>query len=189
MSTKFRNSFFGFNKEDVLTYVVSTREKENSLIKNNENLNQELNKIKSLHSELIDEFNSLNDNFKDIQKQLEDYKNREESLTRISEGIGKLYLVAQSNATTIINSAKENALASSEAVNNNLEIANLAQNEFDLINSQLTEKAKAFTEEIEMLRSKLEQIKDTISNNNSSIKESEAKLDTLIENVEMEVSK
>ncbi len=189
MSTKFRNSFFGFNKEDVLTYVVSTREKENTLSTKNEALSKELDKVKTLYAELLDNFNELNDKYNLAQDELTDYRNREESLTRISEGIGKLYLVAQTNAKTIINSAKENVEISSKAVDNNLEMASAAQTDFDEINASLNEKAKAFTEEINMLRARLDETKATIEKNTSVIEKSETQLDTLIETVEMEVSK
>lgn len=184
MATKFRNSFFGFNKDDVMSYVLKTKETQNKNEQTIQELKTNVESLNTILKQKDEELLSLKDNLVAITEELEDYRSREAVLTKLSESIGKLYLVAQTNAKTIIDSAKENAIVTEAIVKDNLATAESTKNSLSNIEAELIEKTEKFTAELAQLKEKLEAAKSTVSNNNTEIKQSEAVLDNLIESVD-----
>lgn len=154
---KFRNSLFGFNRDDVMDFVVESREKEA--------------KLKAECDELNVNINELNSKLANMEKIVSDFKQREESLTRLSESIGRLYLVAQANAEAVTKAAAENATKATLCVESNMKIASETETKLEEIGLELNEKTKKYLEEIELLKAQLSETINTIEENNSIINE------------------
>ncbi len=176
MSKKFRNSLFGFNRDDVMMYVLESKEKD----ENNKNKIAELSgKLESL----TDDFNELTSLYeqtvavlKEAEAQLDSFKQREEALTALSESIGRLYLVAEANAKAIIQSANDNAEKSQLVVNKSVEIAENAESDLAEISETLNTKTSEYTSVLSRLQSQLAETKRIIEENNSEIKDRKAEL-------------
>lgn len=172
MSYKFRNSFFGFNKEDVLSYVVNSKDKEKVLNNSLDELKKECNLLKVSNNSLSNELSDVTKKLEATLIELNDFKAREEVLTKLSESIGKLYLVAKSNAESVIKAARENAAISEKLTSSNLEIAQETTTEFEEINKLLTEKTNTYMIEINQLKARLESAKESILINKINIQKS-----------------
>lgn len=183
MAVKFRNGLLGFNKDDVMKYVYSVKEIE---IKNNEKIAE----LQSEAAKLSEELQSANASLSDLKaenavmsQRLADFERREAEITRLSESIGKLYLVAKANARTIVNAAKENVYLSRSTVELNMSTAETASAELSDIETELLATAERFTAELSSIKQKLFDAKLKITDNDAVIDNKEAVLDTLMESV------
>ena len=188
MSNKFRTGFFGFNKEDVLAFVLSSKEKLNSNEREISALKETIDALSHENVEYRDKLEVLSVKAADMESQLEDYISKEAAITRLSESIGKLYLVAQANAKTIIDSAKSSTDISKRIVSENIAAAEGAGSDLSEIEAELKAKTESFTNELAAIKTKLEEAKEKISVNSSDADDSELILDKLIENVDAEVN-
>ena len=95
MAVGFRKSLFGFNSDDVLNYINESHkkfsEKENELNQKIESLDETLAKLNSQ----LEDVKAAKEN---VEIQLKEYTDKYDEIERLSQSIGKLYLVAQSNA-------------------------------------------------------------------------------------------
>ncbi len=157
MSKKFRNSLFGFNRDDVMDFVVESREKEGKLKLKCEELNLS---IEELNSKLAS-----------MEKIVADFKQREESLTRLSESIGRLFLVAQANAEAVTKAAEENATKATLCVESNMRIASETESRLEEIGLELNKRTEQYLEDIESLKIQLSEARNTIEENQLIIKE------------------
>lgn len=162
MIKKFRNSLFGFNKEDVMSFVMESKESENNFKKKITELNSKIdtlqNDIESLQTKHDETKKVLNE----TEVQLESYRQREEALTALSESIGRLYLVAKANAESVMASANESAEKSMQAVDKNIEIAENAENELKEISGTLNEKTREYLEAVADLKQQLEDTRKSV---------------------------
>ena len=188
----FRKSIMGYNCNDVSKYFESSeakhisREKEllekiGSLSQINFQINKELNDSSSQLNDLI----IMN---KQLVDELEDYKTKQEEIQRLSESIGKLYLVAQANARTIIDNAKANSNISREEVVKNIEGIENAQSHLEVLKDRLSETTSKFTDEIEEIFASLDQTKQIIDEKEEIIDCAEKTLNNLIGTVNVEVN-
>ena len=179
MAIKFKNSLFGFNKDDVFSFVVASKEKE-------QKLREELNTANSLNSELSAKLNDVLTEVEELRAVVSDYKAREESITKLSESIGRLYIVAQANAKAVSAAIDENVKASEQTVSSNIATADLAESNLTEIEKSLSETVEEFTEELEKIKSQLKFTKQTIAKNNKNIKKSQNELKSETEKVTVE---
>lgn len=188
MAIKFRNSFLGFNKDDVLKYIYSVKE---TAAQNEAKLSESEALIKKLTDELESVSSALNESnalCADLQAKVNDFEQREAALTKLSESIGKLYLVAKANARTIISTAEENVKISRLAVDKNLQTATFTGDNLSDIENELAATAQKFSAEIKLVREKLEETKSAVKLNDAKIGNGEAVLDKLIETIDTGVS-
>ena len=87
----------------------------------------------------------------------------------MSESIGRLYLVAQANASAIITAANENAEAARSVVEQNVAVADNAEEDLNEIGRVLLAKTKEYSEELEALKAKLYDTKQKIAENTAEI--------------------
>ena len=92
---------------------------------------------------------------------IDEYRQHEEAVTRLSESIGKLYLVAKANAAGIMESAKQNAEQSEQT----------AHNELQGIKDELAEKIARFSDELDQLGSRINVAERTVTENVRSVSE------------------
>ena len=87
---KFRNSLFGFNRDDVLNFVVEARESELKHKKTIDALNSKINELEAASNELTEKNAALDSELSSALLKIKDFEQREEALTRLSESIGRL---------------------------------------------------------------------------------------------------
>lgn len=187
MTFKFRNSILGFNKEDVLAFVLNAKENEKNLTQSNEKLKEDLENKINENDAISKELAAITEKFRSVLDELNDFKSREESLTKLSESIGKLYLVAKANAKNVISSAEENAYTSGNITKKNIELAESTDIAFDEIRDILSEKTKSFIDEVNDLKAKLEIAKERINANNTQINQNLNEAKILVDTIDLSV--
>ena len=96
MAVGFKKSLFGFNCDDVMKYIERSQKSFAEKEKDLTNQVEELSKSLDLSNE---NYRKLNDEKELIAKKLADFSEKYEEIERLSENIGKLYLVAQARKT------------------------------------------------------------------------------------------
>lgn len=162
MAVGFKKSLFGFNCDDVMQYIERSQksfaEKEKELSKQVEELSRDLD----LSNE---NYRKLNDEKELISKKLADFSEKYEEIERLSENIGKLYLVAQANAQAIMANSEKNASLANKEVEKNLSAINDAHDSLDSLKKTIRQTSDEFLSEIDALVSSLNDTREAISAN------------------------
>ena len=159
MALGFRKSLFGFNQDDVVKYVEKTHkaftEKEIVLKEQIEDLQNELAAAKSQITEIAAE------NIK-LEAELKEYTEKYDEMERLSQNIGKLYLVAKSNAATIMKEADTCADIAKREVEKNIASIGSAQEALTGVKESVVKTSAQFASEIDTLTQSLSEAKDRI---------------------------
>ena len=177
MATGFRKSLFGFNCDDVLSYIEKTNkahtEKEIVLKEQIEDLSNENSSFKEQISELLTEK-------ADLEGKLKEFTDKYDEIERLSQNIGKLYLVAKSNAQTVMKEAEASAeLAHKEVLKNIASIQN-AQEALGSIKEDIVNTSAGFAKDIDLLTKSLHDARDIIDSHNETVAKSEEEYRELI---------
>ncbi len=156
MALGFRKSIFGYNCEEVSEYILKTQNSHKQVISS---LNENIKQIKDNLSSAEETNTNLQNEISDLQSQLGFYKTKYEEVKTLSENIGKLYLVAQTNAKSIIDAADNVRVASFEEIEENIAAITKTNDSLTEIKSRILTMSDNFVKEIENLTSSLEQIK------------------------------
>lgn len=168
MAVGFKKSFFGFNCDDVMKYIECSQKSFAEKEKDLTNQVEELSKSLDLSNE---NYRKLNDEKELIAKKLADFSEKYEEIERLSENIGKLYLVAQANAQAIMANSEENANLANSEVEKNLSAINDAHESLDSLRKSVIQTSNEFLGEIDGLISSLNETKETIAANIASDEE------------------
>ena len=160
MSAGFRKSFLGFNCDDVIKYIEASQAKHTKRedeLKNNissleERLNQALADVEAITAEKVA-----------LTKEIEDFKAKSAEIEKLSESIGKLYLVSQNSAKNIINNSVESSKIANEEIGKNLETIDDAHSSLTSIKDTMEKTAQEFIENVAALCSSLENAKSGIA--------------------------
>lgn len=158
----FKSSLFGYNKEDVMNYVTALN---SELAELRAKYLKETGELKVRLNDLNEKSEMLETQVADQMKVISEYKQHEEAVTRLSESIGKLYLVAKANAASIMDAAKQNSEQSAALAENTIKLTENAHSELESIKDELASKVSLFTEEINSLGQRLESAKVKVSEN------------------------
>lgn len=165
MAVGFKKSLFGFNCSDVLEYIERSQksfaEKEKELSEQVDALSRDLD----LSNE---NYRKLNSEKELIAKKLADFSEKYEEIERLSENIGKLYLVAQANAQAIMANSEKNARLANKEVEKNLSAINDAHESLDSLKKTIRQTSDEFLSEVEGLISSLDETRAAISANISA---------------------
>jgi chromosome segregation ATPase len=182
MAGLFKNSLFGYKKEAVIGFVAESKEKirakDNEIAKLKKELDILNNKNQELEAKVVE-----------LTAVTEDFKAREEAITKLSESIGKLYLVAKSNADSIMTSALKTAEDSAETVQKNITAADSAYAEFTKLEEILSDNINRFSKEISSIKEKLQDVKEKAIENGEIFAEKSSKYDSVISAIDQAVSK
>lgn len=163
MATGFKKSLFGFNCSDVIQYIESTHknfaQKEKALNDKVEELLKDLNTAKEQQIKLEQEKLELDNKINELNIKYEEVE-------RLSENIGKLYLVAQTNAKAIINSSEESAKLIEKEVEENLCTINEAHKSLEELRRHISKTSDDFITEVDRMISSLSETCEQISANN-----------------------
>ncbi len=161
MALGFHKSLFGYNCEEVTEYVHKT------ITSNQEIQNSLNNKIKDAQSEiskLNSTIDSINNEKAQIEEQLAYYQAKYEEIKVLSENIGKLYLVAQTNANAIIDAAEKSKEAANAEINNNIAAIDNTNASLNDIKERINELTREFCSKVDELNGSLLKTKAIIEN-------------------------
>lgn len=162
MAVGFRKSLFGFNCDDVMQYIEKTHksfsEKETML---NNKISELDNALLSLNSEL----KSIKTAKENVEAELKKYTDKCEEIERLSQNIGKLYLVAQANAKAIIKDSAENSEMSRKEVERNLGSIDEAHESLNNLKANIMKTSNDFVNRVESLIGSLDNTRDQIKAN------------------------
>ena len=168
MAVGFRKSLFGFNSNDVVEYIERAQHnfnvKENALNKKLDEIKEELNRSNSLCEALASEKQRL-------QLQLDEFNAKYEDMERMSENIGKLYLVAQTNSKAIIENSNNSVKIADAEVERNLNTLSDAHRSLDELRNKITKTSDDFVSEVDNLIASLETTVNQINQNSSAIED------------------
>ena len=160
MAVGFRKSLFGFNSNDVIEYIESTHK---SFVKKEKDLKAD---IEALKNEL--ELSNKKCDKLEIDKKLAEFNAKYDEIERLSENIGKLYLVAQTNAKAIIENSENNAKIAEDEVNKNIYSINEAHESLKNLRQSIIKTSDDFVAEVDTLISSLNATCQKISNNSEA---------------------
>ncbi len=180
MPIGFRKSIFGFNCDDVLEYIEDSHkefsEKETVLNERLSSLEAELSAVKAELESAVNEKNV-------IANQLKEYTDKYDEINRLSQNIGKLYLVAQANAQTVTNAAQENRRESELEVQKNLSALDSAHRALDELKAHLSQAIEGFSKELETLTTSLTATKTDIRQRNTEAAKSTDEADAVLSSI------
>ncbi len=161
MALGFRKSLFGFNQEDVTDYI-SRQAVKNTQIQTE--LNTKIKENEKQIASLIEAVNIANEENGNITKQLDFYREKYEEVKTLSDNIGKLYLVAQSNAKAIMSAANEAKTATDSEIQQNIAAIDAANEALNSIKLKINDLCDNFTSDVEKLNQTLKNTKSIIEN-------------------------
>ncbi len=163
MSVGFRKSLFGFNCDDVIEYVQNTHkkfsEKENELNQKIDNLDKT---IATVNSQLED----VKAAKASVEAQLKEYTDKYDEIERLSQNIGKLYLVAQANAKSIMQNSAENRDIANREVEKNLHSIDNAHEQLAALKADIMQTSNEFVAKVDSLVTSLTTAREQVTGNN-----------------------
>ena len=180
MSVGFKKSLFGFSCSDVTEYIEKTHktfiQKEKKLNSRVEELLGELDNAKEVTEKLEAEKQELD-------RKLNEFTAKYEEIERLSENIGKLYLVAQTNAQAIISNSEESARISSEEVSRNLYTIDEAHTSLQELRRHISKTSDDFIAEVDRMMSSLNSTREQIAANTDKIDAAKKEFDEVYESI------
>lgn len=160
----FRKGLFGFNCDDVMEYIEA---KHKEYADKETVLNERIEELSDLLNNAQRELGDLRQAKKTAEDKLKKYTDKYEEIDRLSQNIGKLYLVAQANAQSVMNSAEENRKESLSEVEKNLNSIENAHRSLEEIKAKVEKTSSDFSDEINALMLSLDNTKRSIDSRNS----------------------
>lgn len=179
MGIGFRKSFLGFNCDDVLKYIENTHKEYSSKEKA---LNAKYDELMKEKTELSAQLEELMGDYNNILNQLRTYKEKEADIERLSEDIGKLYLVSKTSAKSIVANATESSKITFEQINKNLDAIDSAQTIFGDVKAKAYNAAQDFSDKIAELTADLDAAMSKIKNSSDDTEKVTASFDAFVGN-------
>ena len=180
MSVGFRKSLFGFNCNDVLEYIEKThrkfKNKADALTQKADELKEELNLSKENYEKLLEEKNI-------ISEKLDAFTQKADEIERLSENIGKLYLVSQANAQAIMSNAEESSALAKSEVEKNLSAIDEAHISLEELRNSITKTSDDFIKEVDNLLNSLSETREQITANTQSCEEATEDFQAVYESI------
>ena len=164
MAVGFRKSLFGFNSQDVIEYIDRNQRE---FVRKEESLNEKIDELKKMLNSSQEERKKLEEEKRELDIKLNSFSEKYEEIERLSENIGKLYLVAQSNAQAIMKNAEEEAANAKEEVNRNLISIDEAHEALATLRSDIIKTSEEFSAKVETLVKSLSNTREKIAETTS----------------------
>lgn len=168
MSVGFRKSLFGFNCDDVIEYIEQSHkrfsEKEDELNKKIDSLD---NTIANINAQLEDVKSAK----ATVEAQLKEYTDKYDEIERLSQSIGKLYLVAQTNAKSIMQNSAETRNISNREVEKNLNSIDNAHEQLAALKAQIMQTSNDFVSKVDTLVTSLATAREQVAQKNNDNRE------------------
>lgn len=180
MTNGFRKSLFGFNCNDVIDYIEKTHKKfktkADALTAKAEELSQKLDQSKIDYAKLLEEKNI-------ISQKLDEFTAKADEIERLSENIGKLYLVSQTNAKAIVSNAEQNQTLANNEVERNLSTIDEAHASLNALRESIIKTSDDFIKEVDLLLNSLNTTKEQINENTKKSEEAIENFEAVYESI------
>jgi len=160
MSTGFRKSLFGFKSQDVMDYIDRTHR---SFANKENELNGKIDELTSLLKKAEIEQQRLENEKAELNAKIDSFNDKYDEIERLSENIGKLYLVAQSNAQAIMNNAKEEARFAEEEAKRNMVTIDETHEALSELRSEILKTSQEFSQKVDTLVNSLSEAREKIA--------------------------
>lgn len=180
MSIGFRKSLFGFNCDDVIDYVEKAHRKfklkSDELTQKADDLSTQLKLSQEAYDKLLAEKN-------EISEKLEAFTKKADEIEQLSENIGKLYLVSQTNAQAIISNAESSSELINHEVNKNLSAIDDAHASLNALRESIVKTSDSFIKEVENMLSSLDVTRQQITQNTQNSQDAINEFETVFESI------
>ena len=156
MAFGFRKSLFGYNQEDVAEYLNKQSIKHAEV---RADLNSKIKTKEEEISSLNEQLNSVILEKENLEKDIVFYREKYEEVKTLSDNIGKLYLVAQTNAKAIMSATNEAKAAADTEIEQNISAINEANSALNSVKDKINDLCRNFTSDVEKLNETLENTK------------------------------
>ena len=164
----FKNSFFGFNKQDVLSYIS----KSNADAKNKiDNLTKQLDTASGENEVLKEQACILEATNKELSEKLAELESKKAEIFLMSEKISRLYLTAKSSAAAVMKNTEENCRLMNEEVLTNLNSLENVHSMLQKLREQINSTAENYGGQVDQICDSLEAAKMAISSNDANSRE------------------
>lgn len=180
MALGFRKSLFGYNTEDVTEYINRQSVKHAEV---QTELNAKIKESEKKISVITDALNLANEENNNISKELAFYKEKYEEVKTLSDNIGKLYLVAQTNAKAIMNAANEAKDATDNEIKLNISAIDSANEELNALKGKIAELCETFTNDVDKINETLASTKAIIENSTATQEENTNQFEKVYSNL------
>ena len=164
MSVGFRKSLFGFNCDDVVEYIQQSHkkfsEKENQL-------NEKIDTLDKTIADVNAKLEEVKTAKAAVEAQLKEYTDKYDEIERLSQNIGKLYLVAQTNAKSIMQNSTENRDITNREVEKNLHSIDNAHEQLSALKADIMQTSNDFIKKVDTLVTSLATAREKVGQNNA----------------------
>ncbi len=164
MSVGFRKSLLGFNCDDVISYIEESHKKFSA--KENE-LNQKIDDLDNTIAAVNAQLEDVKAAKATVEAQLKEYTDKYDEIERLSQNIGKLYLVAQANAKAVMQNSAENRDITNREVEKNLHSIDNAHEQLAALKAEIMQTSNEFVAKVDTLVSSLSTARSKITSNNN----------------------
>jgi ABC-type transporter Mla subunit MlaD len=180
MSVGFRKSFFGFNCDDVIEYIQESHRKFSAKEKE---LNQKIDSLDNTIEDINAQLEDVKAAKAVVEAQLKEYTDKYDEIERLSQNIGKLYLVAQANAKSIMQNATQNRELASKEVAKNLHSIDSAHEQLATLKAEIMQTSNEFVNKVDTLVTSLTTAREQVSINNNDNRELVEQFESLLADV------
>ncbi|MBO5322349.1 MAG: hypothetical protein J6B22_07110 [Clostridia bacterium] len=180
MAIGFRKSLFGYNQDDVIEYIKKLH---NNFKDKEQTFKDDISALEEKVNALVGNEEKLNHENRELNAKLDEFNAKKAEMERLSENIGKLYLVANTNANTIMSNAEESSKLAESEINKNVSAIEETHIALNSLRDSVNETAQNFTNEISALIESLEDTKSKISNSALESKNASNEFSSLLEMV------
>ena len=180
MAIGFRKSLFGYNQDDVIEYIKKLH---NNFKDKEQTFKDDISALEEKINALVENEDKLNAENRELNLKLNEFNAKKAEMERLSENIGKLYLVANTNAKTIMSNAEESSKLAESEINKNVSAIEETHVALNSLRDSINETAKSFNDEISALIESLENTKGKISNSALESENASNEFSALLETV------
>lgn len=177
MSVGFRKSLFGFNCDDVIEYIEETHKnfssKEAELNKKIDSLD---NTLAEVNSQLCEVLTAKSE----VEAQLKEYTDKYDEIERLSQNIGKLYLVAQANSKSIMKNSIVNKNLAEREVEKNISSIDYAHKSLAEFKTGIMQTSAEFSDKVDSLIASLNSVREQVAEKNIENRNLEKSFDNML---------
>lgn len=168
MLVGFRKSLFGFNCDDVIGYIEESHkkfsEKENQL-------NEKIDTLDNTIATINDQLDEVKAAKAVVEAQLKEYTDKYDEIERLSQNIGKLYLVAQANAKSIMQNSAQTRDITNREVEKNLHSIDNAHEQLAVLKAEIMQTSDDFVSKVDTLVNSLANVREQVNQKNTDNRE------------------
>lgn len=180
MSIGFRKSLFGFNCDDVIEYVEQSHKK---FSEKEKQFNTKIESLDSTISNITTQLEEVKIAKTEVEAKLKEYTDKYDEIERLSQNIGRLYLVAQANAKAIVQNATESRDIANKEVEKNLSSIDTAHDALESLKAEIMQTSAEFVHKVDALVTSLSTAREQIDGNNAENRELAEQFESLLAEV------